>query len=164
MIKPSYLSPIISSIMNQSIIANRSIKKKKGETRRSRSSIVLNQSRPMVKDYVYRMFCSGILPMLDWDFSKNLCFNPKKIQKVSDRKHRKACYQAFAIYKKSFKPMPKPKLKIWRDEWPRLIKRATQVWSDPAVDAFSFFSHCVDQKAKFAAQYECRWDLGTDLS
>lgn len=118
----------------------------------------------MVKDYVYRMFCSGILPMLDWDFSKNLCFNPKKIQKVSDRKHRKACYQAFAIYKKSFKPMPKPKLKIWRDEWPRLIKRATQVWSDPAVDAFSFFSHCVDQKAKFAAQYECRWDLGTDLS
>lgn len=164
MIKPSYLSPIISSIMNQSIIANRSIKKKKGETRRSRSSIVLNQSRPMVKDYVYRMFCSGILPMLDWDFSKNLCFNPKKIQKVPDRKHRKACYQAFAIYKKSFKPMPKPKLKIWRDEWPRLIKRATQVWSDPAVDAFSFFSHCVDQKAKFAAQYECRWDLGTDLS
>lgn len=164
MIKPSYLSPIISSIMNQSIIANRSIKKKKGETRRSRSSIVLNQSRPMVKDYVYRMFCSGILPMLDWDFSKNLCFNPKKIQKVSDRKHRKACYQAFAIYKKSFKPMPKPKLKIWRDEWPRLMKRATQVWSDPAVDAFSFFSHCVDQKAKFAAQYECRWDLGTDLS
>jgi len=164
MIKPNYLSPIISSIMNQRIIANRSIKKKKGETRRSRSSIVLNQSRPMVKDYVYRMFCSGILPMLDWDFSKNLCFNPKKIQKVSDRKHRKACYQAFAIYKKSFKPMPKPKLKIWRDEWPRLIKRATQVWSDPAVDAFSFFSHCVDQKAKFAAQYECRWDLGTDLS
>ncbi len=31
--------------------------------------------------------------------------------------------------------------------------------SGKVVDAFSFFSHCVDQKAKFAAQYECRWDL-----
>lgn len=101
---------------------------------------------------------------LEWDFSKKFCFNPSKIPKVKDRKLRKACYQSFALYKQSFKPMPKPKLKIWRDEWPRLIKRATQVWSDPAVDAFSFFSHCVDQKAKFAAQYECRWDLGTDLS
>ena len=163
MIKPDYLSPIISSIMNQPIIANRSIKKKKGETCRSRYSIVLNQSRPMFKSYVYRMFCSGILPMLDWDFSKNFCFNPSKIPKVKDRKLRKACYQAFALYKKSFKPIPKLKLKIWRDEFPRLMKRATQVWSDHAVDAFSFFSHCVDQKAKFAAQYECRWDLGKEL-
>lgn len=100
---------------------------------------------------------------LEWDFSKNFCFNPSKISKVKDRKLRKACYQAFALYKKSFKPIPKPKLKIWRDEWPRLMKRATQVWSDHAVDAFSFFSHCVDQKAKFAAQYECRWDLGKEL-
>lgn len=100
---------------------------------------------------------------LEWDFSKNFCFNPSKIPKVKDRKLRKACYQSFALYKQSFKPMPKPKLKIWRDEWPRLIKRATQVWSDHAVDAFSFFAHCVDQKAKFAAQYECRWDLGEEL-
>ncbi len=96
---------------------------------------------------------------LEWDFSKKFCFNPSKIPKVKDRKLRKACYQSFALYKKSFKPIPKPKLKIWRDEWPRLMKRATQVWSDHAVDAFSFFAHCVDQKAKFAAQYECRWDL-----
>lgn len=163
MIKHNYLSPIISSVMNQPITAKRSIKKKKGAACRSRSSIVLNQSRPMVKSYVYRMFCSHILPILDWDFSKKFCFNPKKIQKVPDRKRRKACYQSFALYKKSFKPIPKPKLKIWRDEWPRLMKRATQIWSDHAVDAFSFFAHCVDQKAKFAAQYECRWDLGEEL-
>lgn len=159
MIKPNYLSPIISSIMNQRIIANRSIKKKKGVTGQSRSSIVLNHSRPVFRNYVYRMFCSGILPMLDWDFSKNLCFNPKKIQKVPDRKRRKACYQAFALYKKSFKPMPKPKLKIWRDEWPKLMKRATHVWSDHVADAFSFFAHCYKERAKFAAQYECAWDL-----
>ncbi|GEM_PF-708177 len=163
MIKHNYLSPIISSVMNQPITAKRSIKKKKGAACRSRSSIVLNQSRPMVKSYVYRMFCSHILPILDWDFSKKFCFNPKKIQKVPDRKRRKACYQSFALYKQSFKPMPKPKLKIWRDEWPRLMKGATQAWSDHAVDAFSFFAHCVDQKAKFAAQYECRWDLGEEL-
>ncbi|MDH2103410.1 hypothetical protein N5J54_06600 [Acinetobacter ursingii] len=99
---------------------------------------------------------------LEWDFSKNFCFNPSKISKVKDRKLRKACYQAFALYKKSFKPIPKPKLKIWRDEWPRLIKRATQVWSDHAVDAFSFFAHCYKERATFAAQYECRWDLGEE--
>ena len=79
---------------------------------------------------------------LEWDFSKNFCFNPSKISKVKDRKLRKACYQSFALYKQSFKPIPKPKLKIWRDEWPRLIKRATQVWSDHMVDAFAYFAHC----------------------
>ncbi|MFW1689434.1 hypothetical protein ACG9H2_05560 [Acinetobacter ursingii] len=154
-----YLSPIISSIMDQPIIINKSIKKKRGVKSRSRSSIVLNLSRPMFRNYVYRCFCSGILPMLEWDFSKKFCFNPKKIPKVPDRKRRKACYQAFALYKKSFKPIPKLKLKIWRDEFPRLMKRATQAWSDHITDSFSFFAHCYKERATFAAQYECRWDL-----
>lgn len=100
---------------------------------------------------------------LEWDFSKNFCFNPSKISKVKDRKLRKACYQAFALYKKSFKPIPKLKLKIWRDEFPRLMKRATQVWSDHITDSFSFFAHCYKERATFAAQYECRWDLGEEL-
>ncbi|KOR12076.1 hypothetical protein ABW55_14730 [Acinetobacter sp. C15] len=100
---------------------------------------------------------------LEWDFSKNFCFNPSKISKVKDRKLRKACYQAFALYKKSFKLIPKLKLKIWRDEFPRLMKRATQTWSDHITDSFSFFAHCYKERATFAAQYECRWDLGEEL-
>ena len=143
----NYLSPIVSSISKTKIIfKNRSVGHSLGHS------------------FGIIGICASVLPMLNWDYShSSIFFNPKKIQKVPDRKRRKACYQSFALYKQSFKPMPKPKLKIWRDEWPILIKRATQVWSDHAVDAFSFFAHCVDQKAKFAAQYECRWDLGEEL-
>ncbi len=138
----NYLSPIVSSISNTKIIF---------------------KNRSVGHSFGIIGICANVLPILDWDFSKKFYFNPSKIPKVKDRKLRKACYQSFALYKKSFKPIPKPKLKIWRDEWPRLMKGATQAWSDHAVDAFSFFAHCVDQKAKFAAQYECRWDLGEEL-
>ncbi|MDH2017871.1 hypothetical protein N5J44_00120 [Acinetobacter ursingii] len=139
MINLNYLSPIVSSITNTRIIF---------------------KGRAVGRSFGIIGICANALPMLDWDYSHtSICFNPKKIPKVPNRKQRKACYQAFALYKKSFKPTPKPKLKIWRDEWPRLMKRAIHVWSDHMADAFSFFAHYVDKKAKFAAQYECRWDL-----
>lgn len=143
MINLDYLSQIISSI--------------------SRSKVII-KGRTVGRTFGIISICASTLPMLEWDYSHtSICFNPKKIPKVKNKKLRKACYQAFALYKKSFKPVPKPKIKMWRDEWPRLMKRATQVWSDHVVDAFSFFAHCVDEKAKFAAQYECRWDLGEEL-
>lgn len=161
MIKPDYLSPIISSIMNQPITAKRSIKKKKGAACRSRSSIVLNQSRPVVKSYVYRMFCSRILPMLDWDFSKDLCFNPKKIKKVQDRKRRKACYQSFALYKKSFKPVPNTKVTIFKDELPKILSKSAKSYGDHLTDAFAFFSARLKNANAFKKQWICTWDLGT---
>ncbi|MFW2037766.1 hypothetical protein ACG92Y_04450 [Acinetobacter ursingii] len=108
--------------------------------------------------------CANALPMLDWDYSHtSICFNPKKIPKVPNRKQRKACYQAFALYKKSLKPKPKPKLKISKDEWPAIISNAIRAYSDHITDSFSFFAHCYKERAKVAAQYECRWDLGKEL-
>lgn len=98
--------------------------------------------------------------MLDWDYSHtSICFNPKKIPKVPNRKQRKACYQAFALYKKSFKPTPQPKLKLWRDELPAIFNNSFRAYSDHMSDAFAYFAHVYKERAKLAALYESRWDL-----
>ncbi|MFP5005884.1 hypothetical protein ACLFLN_09635 [Acinetobacter pittii] len=112
--------------------------------------------------------CSARLPMLKWDYSKDFCFNPKNIKKVSDRKMRKACYQSFALYKKSFKPRPIPKLKILKDECPsfndwqasiaeatKMATMATKRFSDTA-DAMAYAFQSLNY---FRSQYSCTWDL-----
>ncbi|EPQ0526850.1 hypothetical protein MXF92_003176, partial [Acinetobacter baumannii] len=71
-----HLNPIISAILKTNIIF-------KG---RACGRTTLN----------FFGLCSARLPMLQWDYSKDFCFNPKKIKKISDRKMRKACYQSFA--------------------------------------------------------------------
>ncbi|MFW1924804.1 hypothetical protein [Acinetobacter ursingii] len=136
MINLNYLSPIVSSISNTRIIF---------------------KGRAVGRSFGIIGICANVFPMLEWDYSHHsICFNPKKIPKVPNRKQRKACYQAFALYKKSFKPKSKPKLKIWKNEWTGIVKTAVQSYADHMSDAFAYFAHAYKERAKFAAQYECR--------
>ncbi|MDC4840260.1 hypothetical protein R4611_16340 [Acinetobacter baumannii] len=145
MLQNNYLNPIISAILKTNIIL-------KG---RACGRTTLNLIG----------LCSAKLPMLQWDYSKDFCFKPKNIKKVSDRKLRKACYQSFAQYKKSFKPRPIPKLKILKDEWPSLekwkasmleaTKSAVKKFSDTADAMFYAFNSL----EKFRTNYLCSWDL-----
>ncbi|MFX6133630.1 hypothetical protein ABTF13_16205 [Acinetobacter baumannii] len=109
--------------------------------------------------------CEEMLPALFWDFTLDFPFNPKSISKVKNRKLRKACYQSFAQYKKSFKPRPIKKLKIFKDEWPCLTewlasmaeatKRAVKKFSDTADAMFYAFNSLEN----FRTNYLCSWDL-----
>ncbi|AZC06672.1 hypothetical protein DKE44_015815 [Acinetobacter nosocomialis] len=79
-------------------------------------------SRVNGRELIWLKRCEEMLPELYWDYSLDFPFKAKSISKVKDRKHRRACYQSFAQYKKSFKPRPIPKLKILKDEWLALEK------------------------------------------
>ncbi|MBN6536963.1 hypothetical protein JZM39_14405 [Acinetobacter pittii] len=148
MLQNNYLNPIISAILKTNIIL-------KGRAcGRTTISFV--------------GICSARLPMLQWDYSKDFCFNPKNIKKISDRKLRKACYQSFAQYKKSFKPRPISKLKILKDEFPSFnnwqasmaeaTKKAAKRFSD-TEDAMAYAFHSSNY---FKSQYSCTWDLAAE--
>ncbi|KQE10870.1 hypothetical protein APD36_18910 [Acinetobacter pittii] len=117
------------------------------------------------REIIWLNRCAEMLPELYWDFSLDFPFKPQSIHKVKNRKLRKACYQSFAQYKKSFKPRPIPKLKILKDEWPSLeewkaslqetTKTAVKKISDTA-DAMSYAFHSLNN---FKAKYMCTWDL-----
>ncbi|MEB3755107.1 hypothetical protein [Acinetobacter sp. MD2(2019)] len=140
MIKLDYLSPILSNISNQKILI---------------------KGRAVGRTFGIISICANALPLLEWNYSHNtICFNPQKIQKVKDRKLRKACYQAFALYKKSFKPKKKLKIKIYIDELAKILNKSAQAFSDHIADSFSFFAHCIKEKSNFADDYQCSWDLG----
>lgn len=61
-------------------------------------------SRVNGRELIWLKRCEEMLPELYWDYSLNFPFKAKSISKVKNRKHRRACYQSFAQYKKSFKP------------------------------------------------------------
>lgn len=115
-------------------------------------------SRVNGRELIWLKRCEEMFPELFWDFSLAFPFNPKSISKVKNRKHRRACYQSFALYKKSFKPRPIPKLKILKDEWQaamtKMAKTANKQFSDMA-DAMSYAFLSLNFKAK----YLCSWDL-----
>ncbi len=106
-----------------------------------------------------------MLPELDWDFTLDFPFNPQSIHKVKNRQLRRACYQSFALYKKSFKPRSTKKLKIFKDEWPlldgwqttmtKMAKTVNKQFSDMA-DAISYAFFSLNN---FRAKYLCTWDL-----
>ncbi|MEG2808735.1 MAG: hypothetical protein RR932_12305 [Acinetobacter sp.] len=110
--------------------------------------------RAVARSFYYFNYFSRKLPRLEWDINADFPFNPELIPKIKNRKIRKACYQSFALYKKSFKPRPKPKLKIIWDEWK----------TDDLADAvaYSFFSLSLQTKQEFEKQYLCCWDLATE--
>ncbi|ENV29100.1 hypothetical protein APD05_01960 [Acinetobacter nosocomialis] len=139
-----HLNPIISAILKTNIIF-------KG---RACGRTTLN----------FFGLCSARLPMLQWDYSKDFCFNPKKIKKISDRKMRKACYQSFALYK-TFKPRSIKKLKIFKDEWPSLDKwkasmlEATKTAAKRFSDTTDAMSYAFNSLENFRTNYMCSWDL-----
>ncbi|OTU28893.1 hypothetical protein CAT59_06740 [Acinetobacter pittii] len=139
MLQNNYLNPIISAILKTNIIL-----KGRACGRTTISFIGI---------------CSSRLPMLQWDYSKDFCFNPKNINKISDRKLRKACYQSFALYKKSFKPRPIPKLKIFKDEWHASIAEATKKAAKRFSDTADAMAYAFHSSNYFKNQYSCAWDL-----
>ncbi len=110
--------------------------------------------RAVGRSFYYFNYFSRELPELEWDINADFPFDPACIPKIKDRKIRKACYQSFALYKKSFKPRPKPKLKIIWDEWK----------TDDLADAiaYAFFSLSLQTKKEFEKQYLCHWDLAAE--
>lgn len=73
-------------------------------------------SRVNGREIIWLKRCEEILPELLWDFSLDFPFKPQSISKVKDRKHRRACYQSFAQYKKSFKPKRLPRFRFIKAE------------------------------------------------
>lgn len=140
----NYLSPILSFI--------------------SRKHVII-KGRPAGRTVWFIQILSRNWPYLDWDYSKDFCFNPRKIKKISDRKARRVFYQSFSQYKKSFKPRPKPKLKIFKDEWPSLDKwkasmlEATKTAAKRFSDITDAISYAFYSLENFRTNYLCSWDL-----
>lgn len=101
-------------------------------------------------------YCAKATPELDWDIFSDFPFNPKRIPKIKDRKIRKAAYQSFALYKKSFKPISSELLKIIRNPWK----------TDDIADAvsYAFFQLQGVSRRDFEKQYLCTWDLASDYT
>ncbi|MCZ2945994.1 hypothetical protein NYY74_12870 [Acinetobacter baumannii] len=123
-------------------------------------------SRVNGRELIWLKRCEEMLPELYWDFSLAFPFNPKSISKLKNRKHRRACYQSFAQYKKSLKPRPKPKLKILKNEWPSLekwqasmleaTKTVAKKFSD-MTDAMSYAFRTVENG------HWCAWDPAKEV-
>ncbi|MDN8336735.1 hypothetical protein QZJ98_00575 [Acinetobacter baumannii] len=122
-------------------------------------------SRVNGRELIWLKRCEEMVPELYWDFSLDFPFKPQSIHKVKNRQLRRACYQSFAQYKKSFKPRPIPKLKTLKDEWPlldgwqttmtKMAKTVNKQFSDMA-DAISYAFFSLNN---FRAKYLCTWDL-----
>ena len=104
--------------------------------------------------YMVFKLCTQLIPELECDFYADYPFNPKHIPKVAQRRIRKACYQSFALYKRSFKPRPKPKLKMIRDEW--------KIDDMAAAFLYAYFSEQGQTRQNFEKQYLCTWDLAAE--
>ncbi|MEN8338631.1 hypothetical protein ABFO74_11720 [Acinetobacter baumannii] len=122
-------------------------------------------SRVNGRKIIWLKYCAKMLPELDWDFSLDFPFNPQSIHKVKNRQLRRACYQSFALYKKTFKPRSIKKLKIFKDEWPSLDKwkasmlEATKTAAKRFSDTTDAMSYAFNSLENFRTNYMCSWDL-----
>ncbi|MGR2827334.1 hypothetical protein FY048_17790 [Acinetobacter sp. 1124_18A] len=126
-------------------------------------------SRVNGRELIWLNRCAEMLPELYWDFSLDFPFNPKSIHKVKNRKLRRACYQSFALYKKTFKPGSTKKLKIFKYEWPSLDKwkasmlEATETAAKRFSDTADAMSYAFNSLEKFRTNYLCSWDLAAGV-
>lgn len=122
-------------------------------------------SRVNGRELIWLKHCAKMLPELEWDFTLDFPFNPQSIPKVKNRQLRRACYQSFALYKKSFKPRSTKKLKIFKDEWPSLDKwkasmlEATKTAAKRFSDTTDAMSYAFNSLENFRTNYLCSWDL-----
>lgn len=119
------------------------------------NKILLRGYRPGLALVIFRKLSSNV-PEVEWNLESTFPIKAKSIAKIKDRKIRKACYQSFENYKKSFRPIPKPKLKIIKDEWK----------TDDMADAmlYAYFSQLGQTRQDFEKQYLCTWDLAAENS
>ncbi|RLL33750.1 hypothetical protein D9K80_12615 [Acinetobacter cumulans] len=119
------------------------------------NKILLRGYRPGLALVIFRKLSSNV-PEVEWNLESTFPIKAKSIAKIKDRKIRKACYQSFENYKKSFRPFPKPKLKIIKDEWK----------TDDMADAmlYAYFPQLGQTRQDFEKQYLCTWDLAAENS
>lgn len=87
-------------------------------------------SRVNGRELIWLKRCEEMLSELYWDYSLDFPFKAKSISKVKNRKHRRACYQSFVLYKKSFKsrvieiPIIKPidKIILSKDSLKKIVE------------------------------------------
>ncbi len=117
------------------------------------NKILLRGYRPGLALVIFRKLSSNV-PEVEWNLESTFPIKAKSIAKIKDRKIRKACYQSFENYKKSFRPFPKPKLKIIKDEWK----------TDDMADAmlYAFYQLQGMTRQDFEKQYMCTWDFASD--
>ncbi|WP_151766129.1 hypothetical protein [Acinetobacter colistiniresistens] len=78
----------------------------------------INSARRSGREFMIMGFCQQLVPELKFDFFDSFPFNPKHCPKVAQRRIRRACYQSFALYKKSIKPKRLPRFRFIKDELP----------------------------------------------
>ena len=79
-------------------------------------------------------YCEQFFPEIQFNYEAAFPINPKDIPKVKNKSYRKALYQSYSLYKKSFKPKPKPKLKVIWNEWGKIAESVKHRFDD-IVDA-----------------------------
>lgn len=90
-----------------------------------------------LKKYLIIRLLEQQIPELKFNIELDFPFNPKHIPKVAQRRIRKACYQSFAMYKKSLKPKRLPRFRIFKDEGFCIWGAQKEVAND------SIFSHAL---------------------
>lgn len=82
-------------------------------------------------------YIEQFFPEIQFNYEAAFPINPKDIPKVKNKSYRKALYQSYSLYKKSFKPKPQPKLKVIWNEWGKIAESAKNCFND-IVDAMSY--------------------------
>lgn len=106
--------------------------------------------RSHLKKYLVIRLLAQQFPELKFNIEQNFPFNPKHIPKVKNRKYRRACYQSFISYKKSFKSIPKL-------VWAKLQNKSSSDTADAMSYAFLSLSH-----TEFKKNYLCTWDFAKE--
>ena len=111
--------------------------------------------RSHLKKYLVIRLLEQQLPELKFNIEWDFPFDPKSIFKVKNRKVRKACYQAFMLYKKSFKPFRIARFRIIRDEMKWF--KSSEPKLTHMVDASSFVNENFHRQLM-----QCPWEVDSD--
>lgn len=90
------------------------------------------------------------LPELKFNIELDFPFNPKYVPKLRNRKYRRACYQSFMLYKKSFKPFRIARFRIIKNELKWF--KSSEPKLTHIVDAYSYSNE------QFQRYYTERWE------
>lgn len=95
-----------------------------------------------LKKYLIIRLLEQQIPELKFNIELDFPFNPKHIPKVPQHRVRKACYQSFSLYKKSFKPKRLPRFRFIKDELQWVKKDKSMQGFDDCSRWFTKEFHC----------------------